>query len=149
MRNVFILVALLLITGIAQGQNENKFYQSLPKGYYVEKELGLSVEADFDKDGVNDLAIILFEEKNGLPIFCMYLSSTFNTSRSFKYCDWEFMRHDMNYENGILSLFSDNGSMGQYGTIKLKYDRLKKSMVIVKYDDVAGNKTIKFKDWKF
>lgn len=151
MRNVFILLPLLLITVITQGQTENKFYQSLPKGYQlkdVNEELGPSIEVDFDKDGVKDLAIILFDEKNGLPIFCMYMSSTFNSSKSFKYCDWEFMKHEMNYENGILSLFSDNGSMGQFGSIKLRYDNVKKSMSIVKYEDNAGNKTIKFKDWK-
>ena len=63
MRNVFILLPLLLITVITQGQTENKFYKSLPKGYQLKNvngELGPSIEADFDKDGVKDLAIILF-----------------------------------------------------------------------------------------
>lgn len=54
----------------------------------------------------------------------------------------------MKYENGILSLSSDNGSMGQYGSIELKYNNVKKSMAIVKYEDHAGNKTMKFNDWK-
>jgi hypothetical protein len=152
MRKVFIVVAMFLSIGITHGQTKNKFYQYLPKDYQLEDvngELGPAVDEDFDKDGINDLAIILFEKNDGLPIFCIYLSSNFNSSKSFKYCDWALMKHDMNYDSGILSLFSDNGSMGQFGSIKLKYDNVKRAMVIVEYEDESSNKTIKFKDWKF
>lgn len=152
MRNYCLtLILLLLITGIGKAQTENKFYQFIPKEYQlkdVNEESGPSIEEDFDNDGVKDLAILLFEKKNGTPIFCIYLSKNFTVSKSFKYCDWEFMKHELNYEDGIISLASDNGSMGPYASMKLKYDDIKKNMIILKYEDVAGNKTILFKDWK-
>jgi hypothetical protein len=53
------------------------------------------------------------------------------------------MKHDLNYENGKLSLNSDNGSMGQYGSIEMKYDIVNREFRVTKYEDDAGNKTIK------
>ena len=55
------------------------------------------------------------------------------------------MMHSLKFENGVLSLFSDNGSMGQYGSIEMKYDIGKKDFKVIKYEDVLGNKSIKFK----
>lgn len=132
----------------AKAQSQINYYEHLPNGYQLKDangELGPASSSDFDKDGIKDLAIILFDDKDNLPIFCIYLSSNFNTFKSYKYCDWVFMMNNLNYENGILSLFSDNGSMGQYGSIEMKYDSVKKDFKIIKYEDHAGNKTITFK----
>jgi hypothetical protein len=135
-------------TTFTKEQNSINFYQYLPKGYQlkdVNGKLGPASNFDFDKDGIKDLAIILFDEKYSIPIFCFYLSSNFKTTKTFKYCDWKFMMHTLNYENGMLSLFSDNGSMGQYGSIEMKYDTVKKDFKIIKYKDNAGNNTKTFK----
>jgi len=147
MKNLLILTLFLIMFGVSKAQNEINYYQYLPDGYQLKDangELGPLSENDYDKDGIKDLAIILFKKKENLPIFCIYLSSNFNTSKTFKYCDWVFMRHSLSYENEKLSLFSDNGSMGQFGSIELKYDTVKKDFKIIKYNDSAGNKTIKF-----
>jgi hypothetical protein len=148
MKNLLILATMLLTFGFAKAQSQINYYQHLPNGYQLNDangELGPASNFDFDKDGIKDLAIILFDKKDGMPIFCIYLSSKFNTSKSFKYCDWVFMKHDLNYENGKLSLNSDNGSMGQYGSIEMKYDIVNREFRVTKYEDDAGNKTIKFK----
>jgi hypothetical protein len=148
MKKLLILATIFLIYGLAEAQSQINWYKYIPNGYQlkdVNGKLGPASKVDFDKDGIEDLAIILFDNKHKLPIFCIYLSSNFNTSKSYKYCDWEFMMHDLNYKNGILSLFSDNGSMGQYGSIKMKYDSVKKVFKIIEYEDNTGNKTIAFK----
>ena len=149
MKNLLIVATMLFTFCFAKAQSQINYYEHLPKGYQLKNvngELGPVSKVDFDKDGIKDLAIILFDDQN-LPIFCIYLSSNFNTSKSYKYCDWPFMVHDLNYKNGILSLFSKNGSMmgGPYGSIEMKYDSVKKDFKIIKYEDNAGNKTIVFK----
>lgn len=152
MKNLFFLLVFLLTGGISKAQNENQFFQSLPAGYQVNDgngKRGPYVEEDFDKDGIKDLVVILFEKKRGLPIFCIYLSSVFNTSRTIMYCDWIYFFHDMHCENGIVNIFSDSGSMGQYGTMKLKYDESKKSMVVINFENEVGAKTIQFEELKY
>ncbi len=147
MKKLCILTLILLMFGVSKAQKPINYYQHLLEGYQLKDangELGPVLNNDFDKDGIKDLAIILFDKKENLPIFCIYLSSNFKTSSTFKYCDWVFMMHTLNYENGILSLFSDNGSMGQFGSIEMKYDAVKRDFKIIKYEDSAGNKTIKF-----
>ena len=137
-----------LTFGFAKAQSQINYYKYLPNGYKmkdVNGNLGPTSNFDFDKDGIKDLAIILFDKKDGMPIFCIYHSSKFNISKSFKYCDWPLMMHDLNFENGTLSIFSDNGSMGIFGSIKMKYDSVKKDFKIIKYEDNANNKTIAFK----
>jgi hypothetical protein len=152
MKKTILLISILLAFFVAQAQNPVNYYQYLPKGYQlkdVNGNAGPASTIDFDKDGINDLAIIVFSEKNGTPIFCIYLSSTFDTSKSFNYCEWPYMMHDLNFANGKLSLFSDNGSMGQYGLIEMQYDALKRDFKITKYEDDNGNKNVAFKVWKF
>ncbi len=147
MKKILILATILLLYGVAKAQNSINYYNYFPKGYQVKDgngELGPVSKYDFDKDGINDLAIILFDDLNQ-SIFCIYLSSNFNTTRTFKYCDWIYMMHALDYEKGKLSLNSDNGSMGQFGSLEMKYDAIKKDLKIIKYEDNAGSKTIKFK----
>ena len=147
MKHVFITILLLFLFGITKAQTSIDFYQYIPKGYQlknVNEELGPSVNIDFDNDGIKDLAIIVFDIKFGSPILCIFLSTNLKTSKIFKYLEWEFMMHTLKLENGVLSLFSDNGSMGQYGLIEMKYDNVKKDFKVIKFEDVLGNKSIKF-----
>lgn len=148
MKKILILVPILFLSSFVKSQNSINYYQFLPKGYQLKDsngDLGPVSNNDFDKDGIKDLAIILFDMEDKLPIFCIYLSSNFKVSKTYKYCDWTFMMHTLNYENGTLTLFSDNGSMGQYGELEMKYDAVKKDFKIIKYEDNSGNKTITFK----
>jgi hypothetical protein len=151
MKKILILATITLAISAAKAQSTINYYQYLPAGYQlkdVNGELGPAANFDFDKDGTKDLAIIIFDEKENTPIFCIYLSSTFNTSKSFNYCEWSYMMHDLNFANDTLSLYSDNGSMGQYGLLEMKYDAAVKEFKITNYEDHAGNKAVTFKVWK-
>ena len=151
MKKLLILATITLAISVVKAQSPINYYQYLPKGYQlkdVNGELGPASNVDFDNDGTKDLAIIIFDQKLNTPIFCIYLSSTFNTSKSFNYCEWIYMMHDLNYANGTLSLYSDNGSMGQYGSIEMKYDAVNRDFKITNYEDHAGNKTVTFKAWQ-
>jgi hypothetical protein len=148
MKNISILIVVLFVFGSVKAQNQINYYQYLPKEYQLKDangDLGPSINLDFDNDGINDLAIILFDKNENLPIFCIYLSSIFNTSKTIKYCNWIFMMHSLKYENGVINLFSDNGSMGKYGSLIMKYDNSKKDFKIIKYEDSEGRKSLKFK----
>lgn len=117
----FLLITLVVFAfnQFAEAQT-NKYLVKLPVGYIFKDangSTGPKVEADFDGDGVKDLATLLYGKQTGLPIFCIYLSTVFDKSRTFKYCDWIYMLHDMQYQDRKLILFSDNGSMGQFGSV--------------------------------
>lgn len=147
MKNLLILTFILLTFGVSKAQKTINYYQYIPEGYQlkdVNGELGSELINDFDNDGIKDLAIILFEKIENYPIFCIYLSSKFNNSKSYKYCDWTFMVHTLSYENDTLSLYSHNGGMGIYGSMELKYDDVKRDLEIINYEDSAGGETIKF-----
>lgn len=55
------------------------------------------------------------------------------------------MMHDLSYSNGVLEIASDNGSMGIYGAMKLRFDRNKQDLVVFKTDGVKG---VRFNIWK-
>ena len=125
-------------------QAHKDFRSKWPSGYIltnVNDEVGPGIVADFDADGKKDVACIIFEKVNGTPIFFLYLTSKGNVAR---YCDWEYFIHDMNYRNGILDVASNTGSMGIYGSMKLKYDANKQDMTVIR---TAGIKGLKFKIW--
>jgi len=146
-----LLLIFIFSTLLLKAQKSVFFTRHLPLEYSNQDsngDFGPFIENDFDGDGYLDLAIILFHKKNGLPIFCIYLSSKFNVSKTFKYCDWIFMMHSLTYQNGIITLASDSGSMGIFGSMKLVYDRNIKDIKIIKYEDNSGSKTMKFKIWK-
>ena len=148
MKKTIILFFVLVLAYTIDAQNPINYYQHLPNGYKLKdsnNELGPSVEGDFDKDGINDLAIILFTSKDATPVFGYFLSSKFTATKTFKFCEWTFMMHEMSYENGIISLSSNNGSMPIYGSMNLKYDAVKKDIIITKYEDSIGGKSAKFK----
>ena len=66
MKKLMILATIILVMDVAKAQNPINYYQYLPKGYQlkdVNGELGPASNFDFDKDGIKDLAIILFNEK--------------------------------------------------------------------------------------
>lgn len=138
------LFCLLGVTNLI-AQDLASFKGAWPKGYVlsdVNDRVGPGIVADFDGDGVKDVACLLYEKKNGSPIFFIYLTSKPQTS---KYCDWVYMMHDLSYSNGILEIASDNGSMGIYGALKLRFDRNKQDLVVFKTDGVKG---VRFNIWK-
>jgi len=146
MKKLLVLVSVLLNMCFLNAQTSNQFLKKLPFGYQLADsngEAGPSIENDFDGDGLADLAVILFSE-NADPVFCIFLASTYSKTQTFKYCSWVFMMHDLNYENGILNLSSNNGSMPIFGEMSLKYDKVTQEMKIIKYEDSDDNKTIKF-----
>jgi hypothetical protein len=153
MKKAFLIFLLSTASGIVDSaaQAENLFYKHIPKGYVINDfngTKGPAIEFDFDSDGIKDLATIFFEDQGSMSILCIYLSSTFNATNSFKYCEWMYMKHDMSFDKGVLSVFSDNGSMGQYGSVSFRYDAVKKEMVITSYEDDAGKTSLKMLDWK-
>jgi hypothetical protein len=153
MKKTFLIFLLSTAFGTVDSaaQSDNLFYKHIPKGY-VANDLngtkGPAIEVDFDSDGIKDLAAIFFEDQGSMSILCIYLSSTFSTTNSFKYSEWMYMKHDMSFDKGVLSVFSDNGSMGQYGSANFKYDAVKKEMAITSYEDDAGKTSLKMLDWK-
>ena len=151
MKKNVVLLIFLLITGLTFSQNGINYYQHIPKGYQLRDangESGPAVKSDFDRDGIQDLALILYNSEDGTPIFCIYSSSNFNNSRSIIYCEWVFMMHDLSVSNGIITLRSDNGSMGQYGELKMTYDTIKKAFKIIGYEDDLGSKSVTFSSLK-
>jgi hypothetical protein len=147
MKKVFIILLLLKFTLITQAQSNNQYYQRLPKDYQLEDANGKKgpfIESDFDNDGVKDLVTFLYKGKWQNAVLCVFLSSAQKSSNSFQYTDWPFMFNDLTFTNGVVSLFSDNGSMGIFGSIKMKYDRAQKRMVVLKYQDNAGGTSLVF-----
>lgn len=151
MKNHAILLAILFWSIILNAQSDNSLLNSLPKGYQlvdINGKRGPFIENDIDNDGKKDLAIIIFERDGPAAFFCIYLSSTFSNTKTIKYCPWSYMLHSLKFENNFINLFSDNGSMGQFGSAKFKYNEVSKSIELIKYEDDAGNKAIKLKDLK-
>jgi hypothetical protein len=147
MKKVFIILLLLKFTLITQAQSNNQYYQRLPKDYQLEDANGKKgpfIESDFDNDGVKDLVTFLYKGKWQNAVLCVFLSSAQKSSNSFQYTDWPFMFNDLTFTNGVVSLFSDNGSMGIFGSIKMKYDKAQKRMVVLKYQDNAGGTSLVF-----
>ncbi len=147
MKKVFIILLLIKFTLITQAQSNNQYYQRLPKDYQLEDANGKKgpfIESDFDNDGVKDLVTFLYKGKWQNAVLCVFLSSAQKSSNSFQYTDWPFMFNDLTFTNGVVSLVSDNGSMGIFGSIKMKYDRAQKRMVVLKYQDNAGGTSLVF-----
>ena len=147
MKKVFIILLLIKFTLITQAQSNNQYYQRLPKDYQLADANGKKgpfIESDFDNDGVKDLVTFLYKGKWQNAVLCVFLSSAQKSSNSFQYTDWPFMFNDLTFTNGVVSLFSDNGSMGIFGSIKMKYDRAQKRMVVLKYQDNAGGTSLVF-----
>ena len=147
MKKVFIILLLLKFTLITQAQSNNQYYQRLPKDYQLADANGKKgpfIESDFDNDGVKDLVTFLYKGKWQNAVLCVFLSSAQKSSNSFQYTDWPFMFNDLTFTNGVVSLFSDNGSMGIFGSIKMKYDKAQKRMVVLKYQDNAGGTSLVF-----
>jgi hypothetical protein len=139
-----LILGLLSVTQL-NAQDLNSFKAVWPTGYVLtsaSNKKGPVIMADFDGDGAKDLACVLYNKKSGVPIFLLYLSSKPKTA---KYCDWVYMMHDLTYDEGILGIFSDNGSMGIYGAMKFKYDLVKQDLDLIETD---GEIEVKFKSWK-
>lgn len=146
----------MLLSGWSYAQPSIRFQNVLPAGYQLadaNDNHGPKVEKDFDRDGKPDLAIIIFDKKTGSPMFCMYLSSSFGQKRTIQYIDWPYMMHSLSYKDGVLEVFSDNGSMGGgtiWASLKLSYDAGLGEMKVTEYTagHFKGKKQIKLDQMK-
>jgi hypothetical protein len=151
MKKIILTSVLILSVCISHAQGGNRYFSFFPKGFQLEDVNGETVpmiENDFDGDGVTDLAAILFSKADGTPIFCYYLSSIFDKTKTFKFCDWVYMRHSLDFVDEILTLSSGNGSMPIYGDMGLKYDATLGDLKIVSYEDSGKNNSTKFNVYK-
>ena len=151
MKNILFLASFIIISQQLNAQNTTNYLQRLPDNFGlldVNGEEGPSTEGDFDKDGITDLAAIIFSSEDKLPFFCYFLSSTVNKNQTFSYCDWTFMMHGIDVENNVISVESGNGSMPIYGSMKLRYDSVKKDLLVYKYEDSSNRKNTTFKTGK-
>ena len=151
MKKIIFTTALILSVFNSHAQGGSRYFSFFPKGFQLEDVNGETIpmiENDFDGDGVTDLAAILFNKEEGTPIFCYYLSSIFDKTKTFKYCDWIFMRHSLDFVDGVLTLSSGNGSMPIFGDMDLKYDATLNDLKIVRYEDSGKNRTTKFNVYK-
>lgn len=72
-----LLLIFIFSTLFLNAQKSVFFTRHLPSEYSNQDsngDYGPFIENDLDGDGYLDLAIILFHKKNGIPIFCIYLS---------------------------------------------------------------------------
>jgi hypothetical protein len=58
------------------------------------------------------------------------------------------MMHGIDVENNVISVESGNGSMPIYGSMKLRYDSVKKDLLVYKYEDSSNRKNTTFKTGK-
>ncbi len=134
----------------AFSQTKSIYLRTLPKGYQINDvngEPGANIEVDIDKDGINDLAIVLYSIKSGESILCIYLSSNFNTDQSYQWCNLSpLARPELSFNNNILSYSAYFSNMIE--DLKLSYNTVIKKMKVVS-DEVNGKKEIlKLKDSK-
>jgi len=151
MKKIGFLFAFTVISQLVNGQNTTNYLQRLPDNFSLHDangDEGPSAEGDFDNDGITDLAAIIFSTADKVPFFCYFLSSTVNKYKTFSYCDWSFMMHDVYMDNNIISVESNNGSMPIYGSMKLRYDSVKKDLLVYKYEDSSNRKNTTFKTAK-
>lgn len=136
MKLFFSIIALVFALN-AFSQQTISYTSKLPVGYKlldVNNEKGARIETDFDKDGIMDLAVILYAKDDNNAILAIFLSSNFKIDKSYQRCDWFHMINDFEINKEILKLSSID--MGRYSTeIKLKYDPLNKKIKIVSYNE--------------
>jgi hypothetical protein len=144
---LFFLIVALLSTQITFSQQNTSYTAKLPEGYKlldVNNELGTKIESDFDKDGIIDLAAILYAKDDNSAILTVFLSSNFKINKSYQKCEWFHMTNDFEINKEVLKLSSID--MNKYYTeIKLKYDPQKKNMKIISYNEDDVIKKPKFK----
>ncbi len=131
MKTIFSVVALVLSLN-AFSQQKISYTSKLPAGYKlvdVNNEKGASIESDFDKDGMMDLAIILSAKDDNNAILAIFLSSHFKKDKSYQKCNWFHMTNDFEVKKNVITL--SGMDMGKYlSEIKLKYDPTIKKMKI-------------------
>jgi hypothetical protein len=75
MKNILFLVSFIIISQQLNAQNTTNYLQRLPDNFGlldVNGEEGPSAEGDFDKDGITDLAAIIFSSEDKLPFFVIF-----------------------------------------------------------------------------
>lgn len=108
---------------------------SIPKEYKILKDYNnkdIRFDADFDKDGTNDVIIVCENKKDNSRIVVVYLSSRYFTKGIYSWFPTEQNYFDFDFNNDVLSI---NGSAGKFEEkIKLKYYSDLENMRLIHYE---------------
>ncbi len=109
----------------------------LPKGYSAFKDYNGNqqrMDADFDKDGVNDLAIVCTSKK-GEMIVVVYLASKWMVNRSYWWFPWEENMNSFEFNNNVLTFYSSHGNGRHHTAFKFKYYADLADIKVIGYDE--------------
>ena len=126
--------SLILIT-----QKRNYYTDVLPKGFSlkdINNEIGQNCKSDIDKDGIEDLIILLFDEEN-IGHVSIFLSSNFYKDNSFQTFDWILHGNylfDFSCSNNEFFISGGSENQNISASAKLKYSNLEKKMVVTSYE---------------
>lgn len=125
-----------------------KYYlDNLPIGYKmtdINDQYGSECKGDFDSDGKEDLAIVLFNEENEGRVF-IYLSSIFYTKGFYQSFSWLFngnLLGDFECQDSSFYISGGSESQGIFQDVVLNYDRNEQKMVLKSYEDNIGGESI-------
>lgn len=116
---------------------QNTFSQiqySLPEGFVAcigEDGNESKVEADFDTDGINDLAILCCDD-NDQKIIVVYLASKWLIDKNYWWFPWNFNTNLISFNNKVLII--DSNDDYNFIKLKLKYYTSLKNMKLIGYD---------------
>lgn len=129
----------------AQTKNE-KYLHTLPIGYKLtdsNNEEGKRCEKDIDGDSKKDLIVQLFNEY-GDGIIVIYLSSTFEKSKTYQWFDWIFSSNYLDINCGEkIEILGSMESMGIFQKLTLAYSTTQKKMIVKSYKDSLGEVSFK------
>ena len=134
MKSHLILISTFLLGFVSLSSAQN--FQ-LPKGYSVYKDYNghqQRMDADFDSDGVNDLAIVCTSKK-GEMIVVVYLASKWMVNRSYWWFPWEEDMNSFEFSNNVLTFSSFHGTGRHHTAFKFKYYSDLSNIKVIGYDE--------------
>jgi len=140
MKNKITLLITVLIIMFSQAEAQSQY--ELPKEFKQYKDARnetVRVDQDFDKDGINDLAIIaskINSDDNKNNYLFVFLSKTYSSNKSGYYFPVMYSNgYDLNFEKSVLILSCCSG-LGRYcETYKFKYYTDLSNMRLIGYDE--------------
>jgi hypothetical protein len=107
---------------------------TIPKEYKILKDYNnkdIRIDADFDADGTNDVALVCVDKNDYRNVY-VYLSSQYFTKGIYSWFPTEQEYFDFEYKNGTLHI---NGSAGKFEEkINLKYYSDLEGMRLIRYE---------------
>jgi len=135
------------VDSLSEILSQKYYLDNLPKGYKMTDsngQYGPECKSDFDSDGKEDLAIILFDEENVGRVF-IYLSSVFYPIGYYQSFEWIFtgnLLDNFKCQNSSFQVSGGSESQGVYQDIILNYSSSEKKMVLGSYEDNVGRNGI-------